>query len=362
MNQDIEASFIRNFPGGTQIRIEDFQTCGPASTTVLFGASGAGKTTVLRCLAGLERPDQGTIRFANETWFDANSREFVPPQKRQIGFVPQDYALFPHLSVTRNVAYGVRNLAKSERSERVIRTIRWLGLEGLETRYPRQLSGGESQRVALARALIREPRLLLLDEPLSALDAPTRSRLRGELRKLLKQLAIPTVLVTHERTEALALGDRLVVMDGGQIIQQGSVPEVFSKPASVAVAGIVAMETVQLGRVLESQDGLVRVSVGSAKLVALSPALPVGSDVYVCIRAEDVVLSRGGSAQSSPRNCLSATVRAFASEGPMVQIDLDAGFALTAILTKQACEELHLGLGDTISALVKVPQIHLIPR
>ena len=362
MNLDIEATFVRTFPGGPEIRIERFKTAGPARTIVLFGRSGSGKSTALRCLAGLDRPDEGTIRFGSEIWYDAHGKQFAPPQKRQIGFVPQDYALFPHLSVARNIGYGVTALGKSERSMRVAQTIRWLGLQGLEDRRPGQLSGGECQRVALARALIREPRLLLLDEPLSALDAPTRLRLRGELRHLLKQLAIPTVLVTHERTEALALGDQLVVMDGGRIVQQGPVHEIFSKPASLAVAGIVAMETVQPGRVLESGDGLVRVCVGDAGLVALSPTLPVGTDVYVCIRAEDVVLAKGGWAQTSPRNSLPATVRGFASEGPMVRIDLDAGFPLAAILTKQACEELNLKLGDNISALVKVPQIHLIQR
>jgi molybdate transport system ATP-binding protein len=153
-----------------------------------------------------------------------------------------------------------------------------------------------------------------------------------------------------------------VVMDSGEIIQQGPVHEIFSKPASLAVAGIVAMETVQPGRVLESGDGLVRVCVGDANLIALSPTLPVGTEVYVCIRAEDVVLARGGSAQASPRNSLPATVRGFAAEGPMIRIDLDAGFPLTAVLTKQACEELALKLGDKVSALVKVPQIHLIQR
>jgi molybdate transport system ATP-binding protein len=362
MNQDIDASFVRTFPRGPQIRIEGFQTSGPACVSVLFGPSGSGKTSVLRCLAGLDRPDEGTIRFGDETWFEAQSKRFVRPQKRRIGFVPQEYALFPHLSVERNIGYGVSELGRSDRAARVAQTIRWLGLEGLERRHSSQLSGGECQRVALARALVGKPRLLLLDEPLSALDGPTRLRLRGELRQLLKQLAIPTVLVTHERSEALALGDQLLVMDSGRIAQRGPVHEIFSRPASLAVAGIVAMETVQPGRVIESGEGLVKVSVGTATLIALNPTLPAGTDVYVCIRAEDVILARGNSMQSSPRNCLAATVRALAAEGPVVRIDLDAGFALAAILTKQACEELALKPGDKIAALVKAPQIHLIQR
>jgi molybdate transport system ATP-binding protein len=362
MSQDIDAGFVRSFPGGPQIRIEGFRTSGPASTTVLFGASGSGKTTVLRCLAGLDRPDEGSIRFGREAWFEASSKQFVSPQQRRIGFVPQDYALFPHLSIANNIGYGLNHISRSARSARVTQTMRWLGLDGLEGRLPAELSGGQCQRVALARALILEPRLLLLDEPLSALDGPTRLRLQVDLRQLLKQLAIPTVLVTHERTEALALGDQLVVMDAGRIVQRGPVYEVFSRPANLAAAGIVSMETVQPGEVLQSYDGLVKVAVGQATLNSLNPPLPAGGEVYVCIRAEDVILVRGQPAQSSPRNCLEATVRGLAKEGPVVRIELDSGFPLTAILTKQACEELALKPGDKIIALVKAPQVHLIQR
>ena len=362
MSQDVEASFVRTFSPGPRIQIDQLRTGGPASVTVLFGASGSGKTTVLRCLAGLERPDKGYIRFGAETWFEAQRGKNVAPQQRLLGLVPQDYALFPHLSVAHNIGYALSRLSQSERSARVGETMRWLGLEGLERRRPAELSGGQRQRVALARALIRQPRLLLLDEPLSALDGPTRLRLRSDLRQLLKQLGIPTILVTHERTEALALGDQLVVMDAGQIVQRGPVHEVFSRPASLAVAAIVAMETVQPGRVLESKDGLVTVAVGRTRLVSLNSQLPAGKDVYVCIRAEDVIIVKGEPAQSSPRNCMPSTVAGLRAEGPVVRIELDGGFPLSAILTKQACEELKLQLGTEVTALIKAPQIHLIER
>jgi molybdate transport system ATP-binding protein len=362
MSQDIEASFIRRFSNGPQIQVEALRTSGPGSTTILFGASGSGKTTVLRCLAGLECPQEGSIRFGDEVWFEARGASLAPPQKRGVGFVPQDYALFPHLSVAHNIGYALNQVGHRERQARVRETMLWLGLEGLERRRPSELSGGQRQRTALARALIRRPRLLLLDEPLSALDGPTRLRLRGELRQLLKQLGIPTLLVTHERTEALALGDQLVVMDGGRIVQRGSVSEVFSRPANLAVAGIVAMETVQAGRVVESGDGLVTVAVGQSKLVSLSPELGVGTEVYVCIRAEDVILVKGLPARSSPRNCLSVAVKSLNAEGPVVRIELLGGFPLAAILTKQACEELALKEGDQVMALIKAPQVHLIPR
>ncbi|HZR21900.1 MAG TPA: ABC transporter ATP-binding protein [Verrucomicrobiae bacterium] len=362
MSADLHATFRKSYPAGPRIEVEDLKTAGPGTTTVLFGASGSGKTTVLRCLAGLERPEQGIIRFGDELWLDAHSRTMLPPQRRGVGFVPQDYALFPHLSVEQNIGYALNGKPRGQRQDRVRQLVEWLGLLGLEQRRPRELSGGERQRVALARALVRRPRLLLLDEPLSALDAPTRERLRGDLRQWLKALGIPTILVTHERTEALALGDQLIVMDAGRAVQQGSVPEVFSRPANLAVAGVVSMETVQPGLVLESAQGLVTVAAGQSKLISLHPPLAAGTEVYVCIRAEDVVLVKGDPVRSSSRNALSAVVTALSPEGPVVRVGLNCGFALTALLTKNACEQLGLKPGDAVLALVKAPQIHLIPR
>jgi molybdate transport system ATP-binding protein len=343
--------------------VENLQIPSSAGITVLFGESGAGKTTVLRCLVGLERPDSGQILFDEEVWFDASQRLFMPARERRVGLVPQDYALFPHLSVGQNIAYGLYDLSKSERGKRVAEAIEWLGLEGMEHRLPDQLSGGQQQRAALARALVRRPRLLLLDEPLSALDAPTRVRLRGELGRLLKQLRIPTVLVTHDRTEVLSLGDNLVIMVNGRVVQRGSVRDVFGHPATLEAAAILSVETVQPGHVLRAADGLVTVAIGEHKLIALAPDLPPDTlQVYVCVRAEDVILMRGAPPRSSPRNCFQARVQALQQDGPMVRVELDCGFGLTALLTRQACQELELSAGEQVLALVKAPQIHLIPR
>ncbi len=364
MAEEIVARFRKRFPGGPRVDADALRAvCGRASITVLFGASGAGKTTVLRCLAGLERPDSGAIQCGNELWFDQATSVFLPPQQRNIGYLSQDYALFPHLNVERNIGYGLRQAPSPERAARVCEVIRLLDLSGLEKRLPRQLSGGQQQRVALARAVARRPRLLLLDEPLSSLDAPTRLRLRGELRRLLLQLGVPTFLVTHDRLEALALGDDLVVMDNGAIAQSGPVQEVFSRPANLAVAGIVAVETVQPARVLDAADGLLIVAVGETKLAALARDLAPGTrDLFLCIHAEDVMLLKGADSPSSPRNHLPATVRTLSREGPMMRIDLDCGFPLAALLTRQACEELDLRPGDRVVALVKAPNVHLIPR
>jgi molybdate transport system ATP-binding protein len=224
------------------------------------------------------------------------------------------------------------------------------------------LSGGQQQRVALARAVVRRPKLLLLDEPLAALDTPTRLRLRGELRQLLRQLGIPTILVTHDRFEALALGNDVVVLHDGHNVQHGPVHEVFSRPVNLAVADIAAIETIQPGRVLGTRDGLATVAVGDARLVALAGDLPLETgEVYVCIRAEEVILMGAEKLKSSPRNRLAATVRAVVREGPLVRVDLDCGFPLTALLTEPAREELALCEGTELLVLVKASQIHLIP-
>ena len=368
MNQEIlTATFRKQFPGGPEIAVDNLRISG--GITVLFGTSGSGKTTVLRCLAGLEIPDAGEIEFGGEVWFQKTGKQkaesknlLMPPRKRGVGFVPQDYALFPHLTVARNVGYGLKGLPFAERAIRMAETLRWLGLDDLENRLPRELSGGQQQRVALARAVVGRPRLLLLDEPLAALDTPTRLRLRGELRQLLRQLGIPTVLVTHDRFEALALGDDVVVLHDGRNVQHGAAHEVFSRPVNLAVAEITAVETIQPGQILETRDGLATVAVGDARLTALAADLPADArEVYVCIRAEDVILMRANTVQSSPRNRLTATVRSLAREGPLVRASLDCGFPLMALLTRPACEELALHEGVQLVALVKAPQVHLIP-
>jgi molybdate transport system ATP-binding protein len=358
------AHFTQRFPNGPVIRVENLELAmAPANLTVLFGASGSGKTTVLRCLAGLEQPSEGRIYWDDQVWFDASQNVFLPPQQRRIGFVSQDYALFPHLSVERNIAYGLSELSPTERASRTAEAIRWLDLQGVEQRLPRELSSGQQQRVALARAVVRRPRLLLLDEPLSALDAPTRCRLRTELHRWLREANLPALLVTHDRHEAMALGDDLIVFDQGRLVQRGPVCTVFSRPNNLVVAGIVGMETVLPGTLVGAAAGLVTVAVGSIRLTALAQDPPPASNmVYVCIRAEDVILLKDNDAQASPRNRLPGIVRSLAREGPMVQIELDCGFPLKVLLTKQACEELALEPNEPVTAMIKAPHIHLIPR
>jgi molybdate transport system ATP-binding protein len=357
----LAARFELRYPAGATIQTDFELPADGFSVAVLLGPSGSGKTTVLRALAALARPQSGSIRYGDETWFDAERRVCLAPQQRGIGYLAQDYALFPHLNVASNIAYGLRPMAADKRRGRVSDMLERFGLSHLERRYPRQLSGGESQRVALARAMARRPRLLLLDEPLSALDAPLRDRLRRELRRWLADFGVPVVLVTHDRTDALALGDRLVVMAGGRTLQCGSVQEVFARPADVAVATVTGVESVVPGRVVEVKEGLARVTAGDAELLALAPA-DGASEVFVCIRAEDVVLQRGTSGTTSVRNQLVGAVRSLESQGAMVRVTLDCGFPLAALVTRLACAELNLVPGQSVTAMLKAPSVHLIPR
>jgi molybdate transport system ATP-binding protein len=361
MTTELVAKFEKRFHAEAVIRGDLRQQAGQFFVTVLFGPSGCGKTTILRCLAGLERPESGTICLGEEPWFDAHRRIFRLPQERDIGYLFQDFALFPHRTVGQNIAYGIRSAPKAECDHRVGEMLERFGLNGLESRYPRQVSGGQQQRIALARVLARRPRLLLLDEPLSALDASLRESLRGELRRLLGEFDVPVVMVTHDRVEAIALADQVVVLDGGAACQSGTVHEVFARPADLAVARIVGMETVELGRIVEIKEGLATVAIGPVSLVALAPKNGT-REAYVCIRAEEVMLQQGQAGPSSPRNRLTARVTSMVPEGPMVRVGLDCGFALTSLVTRPAIEEMGLGPGDLVTALLKVPAVHLIPR
>lgn len=362
MADSLTARFTKRYPGGAVIRGDLARPATGRSVTVLFGPSGCGKTTVLRSLAGLERPDEGSINFGTETWFDAQRNIDLPPQRRGVGFVFQDYALFPHLTVEGNIGHGLCKLPGAERAARVHDLAERFALSACLNQRPRELSGGQQQRVALARALACRPRLLLLDEPLSALDAALRDELRAELRRWLTECEVPVFLVTHDRAEALALGDELVVMFAGSVRQTGSVLEVFNRPADAEVARIVGVDTLQPGRIELIQDGLARVRVGTAQLLALAPQ-QTGSNVFVSIRGEDVILQRDdGAATTSVRNRLAARVTGIRAESPLMRVELDAGFPLHAFITRPACEDLGLQPGMELTALIKAPAVHLIPR
>jgi molybdate transport system ATP-binding protein len=359
MERALTFEIRRAFPRGPRVEARAAWALDEGRVTVLFGPSGSGKTTVLRALAGLDRPDEGRIAFEGETWFDSAGGLFTPPQARRVGFLFQEYALFPHLSVRSNVAYGLHRTSRRERAVRVEETARRFGVADLLDRRPAQLSGGQRQRVALARALAPRPRLL--DEPLSALDAPTRDELRGELRELLERSGVPAVVVTHDRTEAMALGDRLAVLVDGSIRQVGPVHEVFSAPVDAEVARVVGTENVLPARLVRREEGLVVVRAAGAELVAVDPG-GVEDEAYACVRAEDVVLEPEGRHDSSARNHLDGIVAWRRDEGPLVRVAVECGPRLVALVTRASAARLGIEAGARVSAVVKAPSVRVVPR
>ena len=334
-----------------------------ALVTVLFGPSGSGKTTLLRCLAGLDPLDAGSVSFRGESW-NVGRRIVVSPRERRIGYLSQIHALFPHLDVEANVAYGLHRMRRADRRSAVAKALAAARAAHLIDRAVPQLSGGEAQRVALARALAPRPDLLLLDEPLSALDAATRTALRSELRQVLVEQGIPTFVVTHDRAEALTLGDRIAVVIDGGIRQVGAPAEVFDRPHDPQVATVLGVETAVDGVVASVTDGVARVTVGATSISATAdPAADIGpgSTVVVCIRAEDISIQLANtSAIASQRNQVDVAITAIAADGPLVRVDLDGVMRLTSYITRPALEDLGLAIGTRVVAVFKSQAVHLI--
>jgi ABC-type Fe3+/spermidine/putrescine transport system ATPase subunit len=270
-----------------------------------LGPSGCGKTTLLRSIAGLEVPDSGSISIADKVQTSIERGILVPPYAREIGFVFQNYALWPHMTVFNNVAFGLKlhKNSKDEVRRKVMATLELVGLHGREQRYPSQLSGGQQQRVALARSLALEPRLILLDEPLSNLDAKLREEMRIELKKLIKKVGISALYVTHDQEEAFTISDAVVVMEGGRILQYGAPDEIYSRPSHPFVAGFVGHSTLVDGKIvkIEGEHCLVNVpEFNGANLKSLAPLnLRVGDACKVVIRTTEIRLSHDGTADGA---------------------------------------------------------------
>jgi tungstate transport system ATP-binding protein len=327
---------------------------------VIVGPNGAGKSILLETLALLHRPRQGRVLFEGQP---VGGRELA--LRRRMAVVFQDPLLLRR-SVADNVAMGLRlrGVSRPVRRERATHWMRRFGIAHLAKRSAVTLSGGEAQRANLARAFSLEPEVLLLDEPFSALDQPTREELLDDLAQALRDTGVTTIFVTHDRAEALRLGERVAVMMGGSIRQVGTAAEVFAAPVDEEVAAFVGVETIVSGRLQSLVDGLATIDVGSAAVQAMAPSLDSGSEVLVCLRPEDVILEPAGldSHPTSARNHLRGTVRRITTIGGQVRVVLDCGFTLVALITKQSLEEMRLDAGDGVVASFKATAVHVIRR
>ena len=356
-------------------------TAEVGKTAVLLGESGAGKSTVLRLLAGLLHPEQGYISFAGVTYFDSKRHIIIPPHERPFGYVFQDYVLFPHMNVFENVAFGLRaqHLSRQITRQRVGEALEQVHLTGLDQRRATQLSGGQQQRVAIARVLALQPQLLLLDEPLAALDVQTRREVRQELRHILANIGITTVLVTHQYLEALLFGQSILVLDSGQIIQQGSQQDLLLHPRSAYVAELVGMNFFR-GHVvhceattlctIELQNGNRTLEV----MAALEDHLPanrvpgIGEEAFVVVDPRSITLYQR-LPDSSARNIFSGEIvqilhldtaidRESSHDGRVrVSILLDTTMPpLTAEITEASAMRMELQEGKTIYATFKATE------
>jgi molybdate transport system ATP-binding protein len=260
---------------------------------VLLGPSGSGKSLTLRAIAGLLRPDRGRIELPQGVVFDSSAGVDAQPQERSTGYVVQNLALFPHMTVAENIGFAINGWKRAEREARLRELIELLGLEGLEERLPRNISGGQQQRVAIGRALAAGPRVLLLDEPFTALDTPTRAALRREVSRLRRQLGLLTLFVTHDLQEAFALGDRIVVYDQGEVLQAGPRDEIFRQPASIRVAHLLDARNVFVGRVAAKHEEFTEIETPWFRARARAEGnLAPNAPAAFSIRPEHVILIR----------------------------------------------------------------------
>jgi len=334
--------------------------------TILFGASGAGKTTLLDCLAGLTRPDSGHIAFANESWFDERLRINIPVRARGIGYVFQDLALFPHLSVEQNVQYGISRLDASERRVRTDAVLESFRIAHMRGRKPGEISGGERQRVALARALVTDPRLLLLDEPLAGLDAPTKSKIVDDLRAWNSAHRIPILYVTHDREEVFALGERVLALENGRIIAQGTPHEVMTAPRQELVAQLAGFENIFDATVIATHEdrGTMTCRLGDSDVELETPMVraEIGATLRVGVRAGDILLATIKPQGLSARNLLPGMLVSAEQRDVRVIAKVDCGVEMEVHLTLAARDSLDLKRGAEIWLVLKTHSCHLMAK
>ena len=340
----------------------------PPGFTILFGASGAGKTTLLDCLAGLTTPDSGRISLGDRILFDSSVRVNVPTAKRRVGYVFQSLALFPHMTVERNVGYGLAHLPPAERSRRTMSLLEAFRIADLARRKARNISGGESQRVALARTLVTDPEFLLLDEPLAALDAPTKTKIIDDLRGWNRVHNIPILYVTHSREEVFALGERLIVLEAGHIVAQGTPHEVLSAPLMETVAQLAGFENV-FDAVVEAvcpERGTMTCRIaGDVGGVLLETPLVrggEGSALRIGIRAGDILLATSPPVGLSARNVIPGRIQSLEQRDVIISARVKCRVEMQVHLTVAARDSLELSPGKEVWLVIKTHSCHLMQK
>lgn len=346
----------------------DVEFQAPSGFTILFGASGAGKTTLLDCVAGLSHPDSGHIAIGERALFDSSRRIDLGVAHRRCGYVFQNLALFPHMTVEKNVQYGLNLLPHPVRKKRAGAILEALRVSHLAKCNVREISGGESQRIALARTLVTDPEVLLLDEPLAALDAPTKSQIIDDLRQWNQAHQIPILYVTHSREEVFALGERVLVLDNGKIVAQGTPHEVMTAPMHETVAQLIGFENV-FDAVVDAvypQRGTMtcRITGEDGPLVLETPLVRggVGSTLRVGIRAGDILLATAPPTGLSARNILPGRIKALEQHDVIVSARVQGRVEIEAHITLAARDSLGLVPGKEVWLVIKTHSCHLMAR
>jgi molybdate transport system ATP-binding protein len=336
--------------------------------TILFGPSGAGKTTLLDCVAGLTKPDSGRIAIGDRVLFDAAQHVNLPVAKRRVGYVFQNLALFPHLTVEQNVQYGLTHLPRVARAAQASAILHAFRIPHLAQRYPRDISGGENQRTALARTLVTDPAVLLLDEPLAALDAATKAKIVDDLRQWNQAHRIPILYVTHSREEVFALGERVIVLDAGQIVAQGTPHEVIAAPQQETVAQLVGFENIfdAIVEAVRPERGTMtcRVAGDGGPMLLETPLVRggVGSALRVGIRAGDILLATAPPVGLSARNVIPGRITSLDQRDVIVCARVKCRVEMEVHLTLAARDSLQLEPGKEVWLVIKTHSCHLMQK
>lgn len=352
-----------------QARLSEQFTLGvtveaPPGITIVFGASGSGKSTLLRAIAGLQPLDSGRVMLGTRTLADTQTGIAVPAQERRIGLVSQGLALFPHLSVRRNLEYGLHHLARDERADRALDIARRFRIDRLLDRLPRAISGGERQRTALARAVVTKPDALLLDEPLSALDHATQSHIIEDLQEWNDARQVPVLYVTHSHREAFALGQRVIVLDRGRMLAAGTPHEVLDLPAHETIARLAGFENLFTASVVWRREDygvmLCRLERSNVELEAPIGLAQAGASIRLAIRAGEILLATQRPDGVSARNVIAGSVRSLSAEGTRTVATIDTGVPFVVHLTRGAVESLGLETGAAVWLVIKTHSCRVV--